>query len=162
MALNAIVFEGFMANINDSRFIEEIMTLPDSLKGQFFADNAHRIIDDAAYWNVLGTLWKLGGTVYQQEQWRVLFLCDRKQKHKIMKSRERKKWRRLPTKMMAYRAVNNDSEAAKAISWSLSKSVVERCFTGGNQRQIVAREFLKSEIFAFFDRRGEDEILVNL
>ena len=151
-----------MSNQNDRKVIAEMMAVPDYLKPQYFAENADRIIDNAIYWNVLGSLWKLGGTVVQQELWRGLFLCGRKQGHKIMKGRERKAWRRLPKTFTAYRAINNTDEIECAISWSLSRNTVERVFSENGQRKIVSREFKKDDVFAFFDRRGEDEVLVNL
>lgn len=150
-----------VANENDSYIISGMMQLPPQLMAEYFARNADKIQDDATYWNVLGSLWKLGGTVVQQDLWKRLFRSARKRRHKIMKSRERKRWRKLPKTMMAYRAVNDDSEIDTAISWSLSRAVAERFSENGN-RKIVARQFNKNEVFAFFDRRQEEEILVNI
>ena len=151
-----------MANENDSRIIETMMRLPGELLADFFSQNAHSIIDDATYWNVLGTLWKLGGTVRQQELWVPLFLSPRPKREKVMKRTERKRWRRLPPVVTAFRAINEPSEADTAISWSLNRNVVDRFFTEHGKRPIVERQFKKPEIFAFFDRRGEEEILVNI
>jgi len=149
-----------MANADDSAIIEQMLTVPDVMKAQYFSDNAHLIMDDATYWNVLGTLWKLGGTVYQQELWMPLFCSKRKRRHKIMKSSERKEWRKLPKKMVGYRAVNNAAEIDEAISWSLSRRVVEKLFTENGRRKIAEREFNKNNIIAYFNRRNEEEILV--
>lgn len=151
-----------MTRLNDRKIIEQMMCLPEELMAQYFSVNAYRITDDALYWNVLGTLWKLGGTVIQQDLWLPMFRSDRRGPHKIMKNRERKKWRRLPKTFVAYRAVNCAAEAESAISWSLSKKTVERVFSESGKRSIVERQFHKSDVFAFFDRRGEDEILVNI
>lgn len=151
-----------MANSNDSAIIREMLRLPNDLCVRYFAQNSHRIIDDATYWNVLGTLWKDGGTVVQQELWRPLFQSKRKKREKIMKKRERQRWRNLPAVVMAYRAVNSLEEADYAISWTLSKEIAERVFDERGKRPVVERKFKKSEIFAFFDRRGEEEILVYL
>ena len=148
-------------NENDSSVIKEMMRVPEPMMAEYFARNAHRIIDDSTYWNVLGTLWKLGGTVVQQELWITLFNAQRTRRHKIMKSRERRAWRRLPARVTAYRAVNNTNEANTAIAWTLSKKVAEH-FAKHGSREIVAREFDKSEVIAYFDRRKEAEILVNL
>lgn len=150
-----------MANANDNAVIREMMNVPEPLMAEYFARNAHRIIDDANYWNVLGTLWKLGGTVVQQDLWRGLFLADRPRQHKIMKGRERQRWRNLPAVVTAYRAVNHPEEAETAISWTLDRKVAEK-FSQNAKRQIVVRKFRKQDVFAFFDRRGEEEILVNL
>ena len=150
-----------MANENDSAVVREMLSVPEPLTAEFFRRNSHRIIDDSNYWNVLGVLWKKGGTVLQQDLWRPLFLSDRRGRHKLMKGRERQRWRNLPKVVTAYRAVNHPGEAETAICWTLDRKVAER-FSQGGRRQIVERQFRKEEVFAFFDRRGEEEILVNL
>jgi hypothetical protein len=139
-----------------------MLQLPAELQAEFFRRVSHKIIDDSCYWNVLGTLWKLGGTVVQQEQWRGLFLSKRGNRHKIMKKSERRAWRKLPAEVTAYRAVNHLGEADTAISWSLDRGIVEKIFSEDGKRPVVERKFKKAEIFAFFDRRGESEILVNI
>jgi hypothetical protein len=150
-----------VANKNDSDLIRIICNMPPLLSAEYFAQNAHRIIDDANYWNVLGTLWKIGGTVVQQSLWLPLFLSDRPKRQKIMKSSERRKFRRLPKVVKAYRAVNSDDEILTAISWSLDRKVATM-FSEDGKRKIVCNYFFKGEIFAFFDRQSEDEILVNI
>ena len=150
-----------MANKNDTRIIEEMLAVPAALQAEYFKRNAHKIEDDSNYWNVLGTLWKLGGTVVQQDLWVEMFSVQRRNRHKVMKGKERAAWRKLPPKVLAYRAVNDDSEADYAISWTLSKNVAIR-FSDNGKRKVVSREFKKNEIFAYFDRRHEAEILVNL
>lgn len=159
--VKGLLIESKMANENDSTIISQMMMLPQELMAEYFARNASRIIDDSTYWNVLGTLWKLGGTVVQQDLWKRLFSSPRRQSHKIMKSRERRSWRNLPKVVTAYRAVNDDAEIQTAISWTMSKSVAEN-FSDGGKRKVVIRQFRKEEVFAFFDRRHEDEILVNI
>jgi len=151
-----------MANANDRAVIEDMMKLPEQLMAEYFSRNAHRILDDAVYWNVLGTLWKLGGTVVQQDLWLSMFNANRKQRHKIMKKRERRAWRRLPKQIKAYRAVNHNDEANTAISWTLSRDTAERVFSENGKRAIVSKIFCKDKVFAYFDRRKESEILVRL
>ena len=150
-----------MANGNDSRIITYMMSLPPELMVEYFVMNHRMIIDDAMYWNVLGTLWKMGGTVVQQELWKDLFQINRKKRHKIMKKRERKRWRRLPETIVAYRAINNESEIDSAISWTLSMTIANE-FSEDGKRKVVEKTFSKKDVFAFFDRRREEEILVNL
>ncbi|MET4696965.1 hypothetical protein [Endozoicomonas lisbonensis] len=150
-----------MANENDTKFMQALMLVPEELQAEFFRKNAHQIKDDSTYWNVLGTLWKLGGTVAQQELWKEMLSAPRKNSHKIMKNKERSVWRRLPNKVKAYRAINHDGEIDTAISWTLSRKIAEK-FSQNGKRKVVSREFRKAEIFAYFDRRNEDEILVNL
>jgi len=151
-----------MANVNDSAIIEKMLQFPEVLQAEYFSRIAYLIVDDATYWCVLGTLWKAGGMVMQQELWRPLFQSKRKKREKMMKKRERQRWRSLPPVVTAYRAVNSLEEADYAISWTLSKEIAERIFGEDGKRPVVERRFKKADIFAFFDRRGEDEILVIL
>lgn len=148
-----------MANKNDSDIIKGMEKCTGESVGRYFALHADDFQDDSTYWNVLGTLWKLGGTVIQQEMWKVLFSSTRRNRHKIMKTSERRKWRKLPKKVRAYRAVNNEDEYHKAISWTLSRSVALKLARG---REIKEKVFHRRDVFAYFDRRGEDEILVNV
>ncbi|RLC24911.1 MAG: hypothetical protein DRH93_03395, partial [Deltaproteobacteria bacterium] len=97
----------------------------------------------------------------QQELWKGLFQSNRKKRHKIMKKRERKRWRRLPETIVAYRAINNESEIDSAISWTLSMTIANE-FSEDGKRKVVEKTFSKKDVFAFFDRRREEEILVNL
>ena len=151
-----------MANQNDSEIINRMMQLPEIYMAQFFANNGQDIVDDSTYWNVLGTLWKGGGTVVQQDLWLELFQAKRRNKHKLMKTRERRFFNKLPRVVTAYRAINNDSEINKAISWTLSEDIAKRIFSQNGKREVVARRFSKEQVFAYFDRRNEQEILVNL
>lgn len=148
-----------MANKNDTDLISVMLKLPAMLHAEYFVRASPHIIDDANYWNILGTLWKAGGTVIQQEQWLKLFTSPRPKAHKIMKSRERRAWRKLPAKVVAYRAVNNRGEAFIAMSWTLDLKTAER-FSEAGTRKIVKRTFDKKDIFAYFDRRGESEIII--
>lgn len=150
-----------MANANDSEIIEKMLSAHPRFMAEFFSQNSKHIIDDSTYWSVLGTLWKGGGTVVQQDLWIRLFNSPRRQKHKIMKKRERKAWRNLPCRVVAYRAINDISEIDEAISWSLSESIAERIFSEKGERLVVSNLFSRRDIFAYFDRRHEDEILVH-
>lgn len=150
-----------MANENDSRILQCMMFQPEALRAEFFRRYSHKIQDDSAYWVVLGSLWKAGGTVIQQDLWREMFLSPRRNRHKVMKTKERSIWRRLPKTVKAYRAINHKGEIGTAISWTLSRKVAEQ-FSQNGKREIVSREFKKSEVYAYFDRRNEKEILVNL
>lgn len=150
-----------MANPNDSAFVCELLRVPQALQFVFFAANHGCIQDDANYWNLLGTLWKASGRVEHLSLWLPLFRSSRRKREKIMKSRERRRWRALPKIVTAYRAVNHPSEAETAISWTLDKRIAERVFSHG-VRQVVSRQFKRDEVFALFDRRGEEEIIVNI
>ncbi|EOX4805095.1 hypothetical protein [Vibrio alginolyticus] len=79
-----------------------------------------------------------------------------------MKSSERKAFAKLPKVITAYRAINDESEieAETALCWTLSEDIAKRVFSQGGRRKVVAKQFTKDEVFAYFDRRKEQEILV--
>lgn len=149
-----------MANQNDSNIIKTMIGLPEHDMPDFFRKYADKIQDDSVYWGTLGTLWKATGNTHEQEAWLPLFKAKRRNKKKIMKARERKEFSRLPKTVTAYRAVNNDDEENSAISWTLTEEVANRIFSKNGQRKVISKQFDKSQIFAYFDRRNEQEILV--
>lgn len=77
-----------------------------------------------------------------------------------MKSSERKAFNRLPKVVTAYRAVNDETEEAIAISWTLSEDVAKKIFSQNGKRKIAKRQFEKWQILAYFNRRKEQEIIV--
>lgn len=149
-----------MANNNDSKIVGILCRVPSILLFATFNKIATSIQDDATYWSVLGTVWKKCGSVRQQDEWLPLFRSKRRSKRKLMKSAERKAFDSLPAVVVAYRAINDDSDIDNAISWTLNRTIAERVFSWGGLRQVVSCEFKREDIFAYFDRRGEKEILV--
>lgn len=145
-------------NDNDSIFATKLLGFADEDKFSFFKENHHLIKDDSNYWNLLGTMWKLCGSVLFWNEWKPLFESKRRNPQKIMKTRERRAWRKLPPKLKVYRACNTPEEASHAICWTLSRKVAEQHSLNG-ARRIFERDFRKSDVFAFFDRRGEEEII---
>ena len=77
-----------------------------------------------------------------------------------MKSSERKAFAKLPKVITAYRAINDESEIETALCWTLSEDIAKRVFSQGGRRKVVAKQFTKDEVFAYFNRRKEQEILV--
>ncbi len=150
-----------MANQNDSKFIDAMLELEDHEMAQYFFQKHRYLQDDSTYWNTLGSLWKFGGTVLQQDLWLRLLRSDRKNSHKIMKGSERKAWRRLKGNLTIYRAYNTVEELDTSISWTLDRKVAEK-FTLDGRRGIATLVIDASEVFAYFNRRNESEVLINV
>ncbi|ENV4252631.1 hypothetical protein ACFJ9Q_004486 [Vibrio parahaemolyticus] len=149
-----------MANVNDSNIISRLLSIPECYQLDFFVRSAPAIQDDSTYWDVLGTLWKAQGSHQHQGVWSSLFTCLRRNKHKVMKSSERKAFAKLPKVITAYRAINDESEIETALCWTLSEDIAKRVFSQGGRRKVVSKQFTKDEVFAYFNRRKEQEILV--
>lgn len=144
---------------SDIEIIRQLAVLPSHLLLPFLLKNANKFECDNNYWNVLGTCWKAAGSHEEREKWMLLFRSKRRNQHKIMKTRERRVWRQLPKTIIVYRAATDDSELQTGMSWSLDKAFVER-YAKAENRIILTKKISKKEVWAYFDRRKESEVLI--
>lgn len=133
---------------------------PHSMMLEFMQQFGGFINDDSNYWNFLGTAWKAGGSFLEQDHWIELFQAKRRNPQKIMKTSERRELSRLPGVVTAYRCCDHEIEKSQSICWSLDKKFVVGYAKGKGRRLIVESTFAKKDIFAYFNRRNESEILV--
>lgn len=145
--------------MNDALIAKAMILIPHHLMLQFMQANAGRISEDNNYWNLLGTAWKAGGCFQDQAQWLVLFQSSRRNRHKIMKTSERREFSRLPKKLKAYRAYADPIEIEQSICWTIDKSFVAQ-YAKAKGLLIAERTFNRDDVFAYFNRRQESEILV--
>ena len=148
-----------MDKINDTFIAKVLSVTPEHLQLNVMHGYASQIKDDSNYWNFLGTAWKAGGSYEKQDYWIKLFKSKRRNAHKIMKTSERREFLRLPKIVTAYRAYTDDQELESSICWSLDEKFVKQ-YAEKTGRKIAKQKFEKSDIFAFFNRRQESEILV--
>lgn len=148
------------SQINDRDIAIIFAGTPHHLILPFFEIHGQRISDDINYWNMLGTAWKAGGSFIDQQRWIALFKADRRNQQKIMKSSERREFARLPRVIKAYRCCDDEVESDQSICWSLDKKFVTEYAKKKGRTLIVERTFNKSDVFAYFNRRRESEILV--
>jgi hypothetical protein len=116
-----------------------------------------QIQDDSTFWQILASLWIENGTTVRLDDWRRLFLSARRNRHKLMKKHDRQTWRSLPNKVTAYRAAAPGENLDFMISWTIDRSFLERVYRG---REIISRVIPREQIIAYFDRRGERELIV--
>lgn len=76
-----------------------------------------------------------------------------------MKTSERREFSRLPKVVTAYRAYADEDELNHSICWSLDPKFVKQ-YAEKTGRKVAEMKFKKSDIFAYFNRRRESEILV--
>lgn len=145
--------------INDIFIAKILAAAPHHLMLNIMKGYSYQIADDSNYWNFLGTAWKAGGSFEQQEQWIELFQSKRRNRQKIMKTSERREFSRLPNVVTAYRAYTNEDELNHSICWSLDPAFVKQ-YAEKTGRKVAQMKFEKSNIFAYFNRRKESEILV--
>ena len=145
--------------MNDSMIARAMVMVPHHLMLPFMEANAAHFSVDNNYWNLLGTAWKAGGCFKDQVRWKDLFQSKRRNRQKIMKSSERREFSRLPKKLKAYRAYADSIEIEQSICWTLDKNFVQSYATAKNL-QIAEKTFNRDDVFAYFNRRQESEILV--
>lgn len=133
---------------------------PDWLCLTFMEKYGEKISDDNNYWNFLGTAWKAGGSYLEQDRWITLFKSKRRNRQKLMKTSERRIFNNLPKTVKAFRCCDDISEGNNSICWSLDQKFVEQYAYKKDRLIIETRTFSKSDIFAYFNRRQESEILV--
>lgn len=148
-----------MANYSDSQIVRNVLSTPGAERLPYFAVHCDSIADDATYWHVIGCLWVDGGETQHIELMRKMLASPRRGRWKMMKKADRRAWRKLPKVMKAYRATASNEDLDRAIAWTLSRKVAER-FAKSWHRTVVERVVRKEDVIAYFDRRGEKEILV--
>lgn len=149
-------------NKNDSWIISLIINKPVQEQLRTFYELSNRIKDDSTYWQTLAAIW-INCEVCTPNLliWRQLFRANRRNRHKLMKKKDRKAWRNLPKAIKAFRAVTPGENIEKAISWTISKQIAEK-FGKSKNGDIVQKLFKRDQIIAYFNRRSEQEIIVLL
>ncbi|HIU06761.1 MAG TPA: hypothetical protein IAC46_04175 [Candidatus Onthoplasma faecigallinarum] len=115
-------------------------------------------LSDDDYWTILRALWIDHGVC--NRQWMDLIYCDRKRSHKIMKSSDRQILRRLPKKVKAYRVSYPDSNDFYKFNWTLNLDFALKYKYFRPNAFIEEKIIDKRNIFAYFNSRGEKEILL--
>lgn len=149
-----------LRQLTDQEIAKIMAITPHSMMLEFMQNYGDLITDDSNYWNFLGTAWKAGGSFVEQDQWVNLFRSKRRNKQKIMKTSERREFSRLPKLITAYRCCDDEIERSLSICWSLDKKFIEEYAKKKGRTLIFENKFAKENIFAYFNRRRESEILV--
>lgn len=149
--------------LTQNSFLTNLFNLRGLKQLSYFEKNNAVLVFDNDYWNVLGTIWKDSGSLEIQSKFVELCNNTKRRNHKrIMKTNERRVFNKLPKTVTAYRACNDTSEIETSINWSLDLDFVKKYADATGRTIIANKEFDKSEIFAYFNRRKESEILVRI
>ena len=148
-----------MANAHDSALVERFLQLPPAGYLPFLLAEGPAILDHACYWQLVAAAWIGSGRQAAATEWRQLFTADRPHRWKLMKKRDRAVWRVLPQTIRAWRAVIFGENVRAALSWTLDRQKAEH-FARSWNRLIVEDQIAKHQVVAYFDRRGERELVV--
>lgn len=124
----------------------------------YFAKELMHEIDDNEYWTILRALWIENGVCNDLYEY-LFFFSGRKRQHKVMKSADRQALKKLPKQLTIYRGCKEKTDENK-FNWSADRSFVERYIKTMEGYYIAEKKINKSEIFAFFNSRGESEIIL--
>lgn len=136
-----------------------MLAAPDAQKLSVLWRNRARIVDNVTYWQMVATCWIGFGRTARLATFRGLLASQRPMRWRLMKKADRRVWRALPGTVTAYRAHDDGEDLGEMISWTIDRAVAEK-FAAAWEREVVTRQFPKRDVVAYFDRRGEREILV--
>lgn len=147
----------WVIKMNEKLIIENIVKLPYKLALKYFIQNMEKLSDEY-YWQVIRALWIDEGVC--NDLWELLFFYSgRKRQHKIMKSSDRQALKKLPKEVTIYRGCKEKTDENK-FNWSLDKTFVERYIKTMQGYYIAEKKINKKEIFAYFNSRNEQEVIL--
>lgn len=116
-------------------------------------------LSDYAYWFMLSTLWVSYSGFSELELWKELFSSNRVNKSiSLMKPDELSALKKLPNKLTVYRA-HRENEL-DWIAYTLDKKIAERFARERGSSEVTTYKVKKSDVLAYFTRRGEQEIII--
>lgn len=142
----------------DSEVVKKIIAVqndPDAVLNIFVKEQ--KSLSDYRYWELLRTVWIVAGRSDLLDVFIPLFKSQRKHRYYFSTPEEAERLRKMPQQFMAYRAIN---VGQNNISWTLKKEFAEWFKTHYKKDFIEEKLIDKSTVFAFIERRGEEEILI--
>lgn len=121
-----------------------------------FMEHRHRL-SDQRYWEFLRLVWIRAGSIELIPTFKTLLSSKRPFRFWIMSPEEEAELAALPDPFTAWRAPRPGGD--EGISWSVEKSFVEE-YAKANGREVIERTIPKSLVSAYFNRRGEGEVLI--
>lgn len=119
--------------------------------------------NDEDYWSIALSVWTNSDNIWQnRDTWKKL-LKDKKRistKHLFMSEDDRKVFDELPERFKIYRGYH-DGKNEFGYSYTLDEETAKR-FSKGHKvvGKVYIREVSKSEVFAYTNERGEQEIII--
>jgi len=128
------------------------------------------LLEDGEYWELLGSVWTDSENIWQNyEVWRDLLTESREDRERMMSEEERAELAALPSEFTIYRGAPRTEEFdIPGLSWTLDRQRGEwfahRSIRFGTETRrdavLHTATVNKADVLAFFDGRGEREIVV--
>jgi hypothetical protein len=129
--------------------------------------DSHATIDDL--WPVVADTWSDSENIYQcAGEWLDLWRRPSARKHEAMSEEDHSTWKSFPDVLTIYRGVNcsEEWEAFEAISfglsWTLDREKAVWFANRGSEKPFIAKRTIKkSDCFAYFSDRQEQEVIID-
>lgn len=121
------------------------------------------IEDDAAYWDVLGSIWTDSENIWQEEEsWAEYLSSERSHREHLMDEEERELFAKLPETITVHRGYKR-GERKMGMSWTINRPQAEwfarRLARDDDEPRVVSGTISKDKALAYFTGRGESEIV---
>lgn len=145
----------------DSKIVKQIIHAGDvegdmqKVKDIFFS-KCH-LLSDPLYWEVLRTVWVLCGKTENANEFRPMFLSNRRAKSWFMTPEDKEYLDSLDYPVTLHRAYSDEPD--EGISWT---NDLDWCmkYAESRGRKIKTRTFEREDIYAYISRRGESEFII--
>ena len=118
----------------------------------------HPLLSNPRYWELLKTVWVAVGHTAVAPEFRRYMLSDRPCRNYFMTPEEHEALHRMPHPLKVYRACACENDGG--ISWTTSLEVAIEFASRLEHPLILSYYAERDEIFAYINRRGEDEIII--
>lgn len=152
----------FKPNRKDAQILSILLRFEKMPHAVVMLDRVKHELSPYAYWFALGTFWVSYSGWSDLDLWKRLFALNRMKMDKrrcLMKPAEWERFVAMSSKILAFRCHRKGEQ--DWIAYTISRAVVERLhWQRGPEIRIAAYEIQKQDVIAFFDRRGEEEVIV--
>ena len=136
-------------------YLNDVANRPDLLLAAFW-EHRNRL-SPQRYWEFLKLIWIRCGTIERIPLFRQLFSAKKTHKYWIMSPEEEAALKAMPNEFTVWRAPRPGGD--DGISWSVERAFVAQ-YAEANGRDIIERTVKKKDVFAYFDRAGEGEVII--
>ena len=118
----------------------------------------HSLLSNPRYWELLKTVWIAAGHTAVATEFGRYMQSHRPCRNYFMTPEEHEALRQMSFPLKVYRACNSENDGG--ISWTTNIEVAIEFASRLDNPKILAHQVERSEVFAYINRRGEDEIII--
>lgn len=136
-------------------YLADVAHDPNMLLAAYYENRAR--LSDQRYWEFLKLAWVLAGKIETIPVFREMFASKRPFRNWIMSPEEEAKLNALPEEFLVWRAPRQGGD--DGISWSV-RLIFVAAYAQRAGREVLEKRVKKSDVIAYFDRAGEEEIIL--